>query len=105
MYDMTKFKPRYFDTKLKNGKILNVEPPKMKILKKIAALSEVKDTENLSESDINNLTEALSLALSKNKQNYKVSATKIEEEYDILEVADFLNAYFNWVNSIQESKN
>ena len=102
---MTKFKPRYFDTKLRNGKFLNVEPPKMKILKKIAALSEVKDTENLSESDINNLIEALSLALSKNKQNYKVSVTQIEEEYDILEVVDFLDAYFNWVNSIQESKN
>lgn len=42
MYDMTKLKTRYFDIKLKNGKILNIEPPKLKVLKKIAALSEVK---------------------------------------------------------------
>ena len=105
MYDMTKFKTRYFDVKLRNGKPLNVEPPKMKMLKKISSLSSIKDTDNLSESDIDNLIEALSLALSKNKQNYKVSTTIIEEEYNILEVIDFLNAYFNWINSIQVSKN
>ena len=42
MYDMTKLKTRYFDIKLKN-----IEPPKLKVLKKIAALSEVKNTEEL----------------------------------------------------------
>ena len=35
MYDMTKIQPRYFDIKLKNRKILNIEPPKLKVLKKI----------------------------------------------------------------------
>lgn len=105
MYDMTKFKTRYFNMKLKNGKIIDIEPPKMKILKKIANLSEVKNNDELSEKDIANLTEAVSLAFNKNRQNYKLSVEKIEEEYDIIEIVDFLNAYFDWVNSIQNSKN
>ncbi len=75
MYDMTKLKTRYFDIKLRTGKILNIEPPKLKVLKKIAALSEVKDTDDLGEKDIENLTEAVALALSKNRQNFKISKT------------------------------
>lgn len=104
MYDMTKLKTRYFDIKLKNGRILNIEPPKMKVLKKISVLSEIKE-EDLTGSDITNLLEAVSLALSKNKQGVKISAEKVEEEYDIFELVEFLTAYFNWVNQIQESKN
>lgn len=105
MYDMTKLKTRYFDIKLKNGKILNVEPPKLKVLKKVAALSEVKNTENLGEKDIENLTEAISIALSKNRQNFKITIEQVEENYDIDEIVDLLNNYFDWVNSIQNSKN
>lgn len=105
MYDMTKFRTRYFNMKLKNGRIIDIEPPKMKVLKKISALSETKDSEDLSENDIANLTEAVALALNKNKQGYKVTANNVEEDYDILEIVDFLTAYFNWVNSIQNSKN
>lgn len=105
MYDMTKLKTRYFDIKLKNGKILNVEPPKMKMLKKIAALSEIKEDNELSQEDIKNLIEAVSIALSKNKQNHKITIEIIEENYDVIEIVDLLDAYFNWVNSIQNSKN
>ena len=105
MYDMTKFKTRYFNMKLKNNKIIDIEPPKMKILKKIANLSEVKNNDELSEQDILNLTEAVVLAFNKNRQGYKITAEKIEDEYDILEIVDFLNNYFDWVNSIQNSKN
>lgn len=105
MYDMTKFRTRYFNMKLKNGRVIDIEPPKMKVLKKISALSETKDSEDLSENDIANLTEAVALALNKNKQGYKVTASNIEDDYDILEIVNFLTAYFNWVNSIQNSKN
>lgn len=105
MYDMTKLKTRYFDIRLKNGKVLNIEPPKLKVLKKIAALSAVKDTEEFGEKDIENLTTAVSLALSKNKQNFKISTEQVEDNYDIDEIVDLLNNYFEWVNSIQNQKN
>ena len=102
---MTKLKKRYFDMKLKSGKIINIEPPKLKILKKISTLSSIKDNENLSEVDIANLSEAVALAFNKNKQGFKITAEKVEEDYDMLEIVDFLNNYFDWVNQIQDSKN
>ena len=77
----------------------------MKILKKIASLSEIKDNNNLTEEDISKLTEAVALAFNKNRQNYKITAEKVEDEYDILEIVDFLDNYFNWINSIQNQKN
>lgn len=105
MYDMTKYKTRYFNMKLKNGRVIDIEPPKMKILKKIASLSEIKDNNDLIEEDISKLTEAVALAFNKNRQNYKITAEKVEDEYDILEIVDFLDNYFNWINSIQNQKN
>jgi hypothetical protein len=91
--------------KLKNGRVIDIEPPKMKILKKIASLSEIKDNNDLTEEDISKLTEAVALAFNKNRQNYKITAEKVEDEYDILEIVDFLDNYFNWINSIQNQKN
>lgn len=105
MYDMTRIKTRYFDVKIPGGKILNVEPPKLKILKKISTLSRVKENQEMTEEDIDNLTEALSIALSKNKQNFKVMSSFIEDNYNIDEIIGFLTNYFDWVNSIQNSKN
>lgn len=105
MYDMSKLKVRYFSMKLKNGKILDIEPPKMKILKKIATLTKIETDKDLNEEDITNLTEAVSLALSKNKQGYNVSPEKVYEDYDLFEIMDFLSNYFEWVESIQNQKN
>lgn len=105
MYDMTKLKKRYFSIKLTDGKVLNIEPPKMKVLKKILSMAEVEDTNELDQSDIDNLSEALSLALSKNKENYKISTDYIDENFDTTEIQDLLKNYFEWVESIQSSKN
>lgn len=105
MYDMSKLKVRYFSMKLKNGKILDIEPPKMKMLKKMSTLTNIETDRDFSENDITNLAEGVSIALSKNKQGYKVNAEKVCEDYDILEIMDFLTNYFEWVNSIQNQKN
>lgn len=103
MFDMTQYIPRYFKTKLKNGKIIEVEPPKLKVLKKILKLSNVK--EEMSEKDFDNIILATSMALSKNKQNYQVTSQFLEDNHDIDELQDLLVNYFNWVDEIQNSKN
>lgn len=103
MYDMTQFVPRYFKTKLKNGKIIEVEPPKLKVLKKILKLSGVKN--EMTEKDFENITLATSMALSKNKQNYNVSTEWLEDNHNIDELQDLLINYFDWVNEINSSKN
>jgi len=107
MYDMTKLGVKYFDVVLPNKKYLLVAPPKLKALKKILALSKSIDNggEELTTDDIENLTEGLSIALSRNKQNYKVTISMIDDMMDITEITDLLEKYFEWVNKIQKSKN
>lgn len=105
MFDMTKIKKRYFDIRLKSGKTLNIEVPKLKILKKISSLGESSKNEELNENDVKNLIEATTLAINKNKQNYKISAEQVEDMFDIEDVMLFLSNYFEWVNQIQNSKN
>lgn len=104
MYDMSVLKKRYFSMKLKNGLRLDVEPPTVKSLKKIMKLSNV-DAENFNEEDFNGLTEGLAIALSKNKQNKKISTEFIDENFTIDEIQSLLTEYFGWVDSIKNEKN
>lgn len=105
MYDMTNLITRYFKIKLKNGKELELEPPKLKMLKKISSLSSSVNNNELDEKAIICLSEAIALSLSKNKQNYVVDSDFVEENFDIDEMYDFLTNYFTWVGEIQNSKN
>ena len=61
MFDVNIVNKRYFDIKI-GGMELEVEPPKIKVLKKVAALSKAKDEEA-----INELAEAVSMVLNKNR--------------------------------------
>lgn len=105
MYDMTALVTRFFKIKLKNGLILDLEPPKLKILKKISSLSKASLTGDITDEDITNLSEAIALSLSKNKQNKTISVETVEDMFDIDEMYDFLTNYFSWVSEIQSSKN
>ncbi len=103
MFDMTNYIPRYFNLKLKNGKVIDVEPPKIKVLKKILKLSGGK--EDMTEKDFENIILATSMAISKNKQNYKVTTDWLEDNHNIDELQDLLINYFNWVDEVRNSKN
>lgn len=104
MFDMTKLKKRYFDLKLTNGQIIKVEPPRIKVLKKIMSLSKI-DEENIGMEEFNDLVEAASLAFSKNKQNVKLSVAYFDENFDIDSLQDLLKAYFEWIDRVSDSKN
>ncbi|MEI3355783.1 MAG: hypothetical protein V8R81_01630 [Clostridia bacterium] len=105
MYDMTKIKERYWQIRLRTGKVLNIEVPKLKVLKRITKLSKVADTNNMTEEDMENLITALSIALSRNREQFKISEQWIEENININDVQDILNKYFEWVSDIQNLKN
>lgn len=105
MFDMSNLVKRYFPITLEDGRSLEIEPPKLKTLKKIAHLSKLSNGTELTEEDIESLSSAISLALSKNKTNEKVSSDDVEEMFDINAMFDFLTKYFNWVSEIQNSKN
>ena len=105
MFDMTKFIKKHFEIKISEGNNLFLLPPKMKVLKKIVSLSGNISNEQLEEKDIDNLVEAIALAISKNKQEIKISAEQVEDMFDLEDMIIFLKEYFNWVSEITNQKN
>lgn len=105
MYDMNTLVKRYFPVTLEDGRKLELEPPKLKVLKKISQLSKLTNGAELTVEDIESLSTAIALSLSKNKTNVKITAEEVEEMFGIDDMYDFLTNYFNWVSEIQNSKN
>ncbi|MGH4125096.1 MAG: hypothetical protein ACREV6_19445 [Clostridium sp.] len=114
MFDINTVNKRYWDIKLKVTltKIINeeeveedvelkleVEPPKIKALKKITRLSKVRD-----EDAIDDLSEAVRMILNKNKDRKKVP-NEIMEELDLDQLSAILTAYFEWLSKEKTSKN
>ena len=105
MYDMSSLVKRYFSITLDDGRKLELEPPKLKVLKKISQLSKLTNGAELTVEDIESLSTAIALSLSKNKSNVKITSDEVEELFDIDDMYDFLTKYFGWVSEIQNSKN
>lgn len=104
MFDMNSLQIRYFEVKLKNGPYLQVESPKLKVLKKIFSIAKIKK-ENINDDSIMSLAQGLSLALSKNKQGKPISADYIVDTMNMDEIQSLLTAYFQWIGEIQNQKN
>jgi hypothetical protein len=98
MFDLNTVNRRYFSIKL-NDLELEVEPPKLKALKKITALSKARN-----EDAITDLAEAVGMILSKNKKKYIVPE-EIIDELDLDQMSDILTAYFEWLGKEKTSKN
>jgi hypothetical protein len=98
MFDISTLNKRYFNIKI-NGLELEVEPPKLKVLKKIMALSKTKSAESIDE-----LSEAVGLILSKNKTGYKVPDDVIDE-LDLDQMFEIITEYFKWLGEARNSKN
>lgn len=108
MFDINLVNKRYFEVKLHetddDGNIINsinveVEPPILKVLKKITSISKSKQNNELEE-----LTEAIQMILNKNKQKSKVPEKYIDE-LDIDQMNELLTSYFNWLNKAKNSPN
>ncbi|KEI01565.1 hypothetical protein [Clostridium botulinum] len=98
MFDINTTNKRYFSIRI-NEVILEVEPPKIKALKKIINLSKAKNEEA-----IDDLAEAVKLILSKNKSKYDIKQELIEE-LDLDQLTQILTAYFEWLNGEKNSPN
>lgn len=98
MFDINIVAKRYFEVKL-NDMILEIEPPKLKTLKKITSLSKARN-----EDAMDDLAEAVGMILSKNKAGYKVPQELIDE-LDLDQMNEVLTAYFQWLNKEKNSKN
>ncbi|EDS77328.1 hypothetical protein CBC_A0775 [Clostridium botulinum C str. Eklund] len=98
MFDINTTNKRYFKIRI-NEIILEVEPPKIKALKKIINLSKSKNEEA-----IDDLAEAVKMILSKNKSKYDIKQELIEE-LDLDQLTQILTAYFEWLNGEKNSPN
>lgn len=108
MFDINGVNKRYFDVTLystnDNGEIeksisLKVEPPKLKVLKKIIRLQKVKN-----ETVIEDLTDSIRLILNKNKEKIRVDEEYIDD-LDMDQMNKLLTAYFDWLNETKNSPN
>lgn len=107
MFDVTTLSKRYFGLRLtveaddgKRDIDLEIEPPKLKMMKRLMALSKSGEDEN----QIDMLTDAMQKLLSKNKSGYKVPRELIEElNFDELQA--ILEAFLSWIAEVQNQKN
>ena len=105
MLDLSIYKTRYYEVKLDEGTIVNIEPPKRKQLKKILTLTQSVNDQNFSENDIDNLYEAAEIALSKNKEGKVFTADNIEDYLDLAALVAFFDGYYTWVMENVNQKN
>lgn len=108
MFDISTVNKRYFEVKLSEtndvGDIVSditveVEPPKLKVLKKITSISKSKE-----ENAIEDLTESIKMILNKNKSK-SIVPDKYIEELDSDQMNELLTAYFSWLNKNKNSPN
>lgn len=96
MLDLNKVNKRYFDI-LIGDLSLKVEPPKMKTLKKILALTKSKSEEAMDE-----LAEAIRLILSKNSKGHQIAIETIDElDYD--QMLMVIEEFFKWMHEARKS--
>jgi len=90
MLDLSNLNKRYFELRI-DKLTLKIEPPKMKTLKKVLALTKSKDEEA-----IDDIAEALKSILSKNSKGYQVPLEVIDElDYD--QMIFIIEAFFKWM--------
>ncbi|MBS6503585.1 MAG: hypothetical protein KH415_18565 [Clostridium sp.] len=108
MFDISGVNKRYFEVTLyettdegeiENSIKLEVEPPKLKVLKKITRLSKSKE-----ENTIEELTDSIRLILNKNKARAKVPEIFIED-LDMDQMDMLMTKYFDWLNNAKNSPN
>ncbi|NFF80438.1 hypothetical protein FDA09_11815 [Clostridium botulinum] len=108
MFDIKSVNQRYFEVKLSvtndigeeiKNIVVQVEPPKLKVLKKITTISKAKK-----EDAIENLTDSIRMMLNKNKARLIVPEEFIDE-LDLDQMNELLTKYFEWLSNTKNSPN
>ena len=107
MFDVKSVNARYFEVKLSltddNGEIIKsidveVEPPKVKVLKRLTGLTKSK------ENTMEELTECINLILNKNKTKSTIPVEYIDD-MDFDEMENLFLKYFEWLSSTKNLPN
>lgn len=103
MYDLTAVRRRYFKVKLKNGRVIDVEPPKLKLVNQLVHVA--KSANN---NDAEALQESVNIflrVLNKNKQGYHITVEQAQEWFDFDDMIDLLGEFFGWLNQEKRDPN
>ena len=98
MFDINTVNKRYFEIRI-NGQLFEVEPPKVKTLKKIVSLSTGTDADAL-----DGLTECVRIILNKNKDKKNVSI-ELVDELDLDQLNEIITKYFEWIAGVKKDPN
>ena len=97
-FKITSVKTRYFEFEAPdNNRVLLLEPPKLKTLKKMEDIQKNKDA------GIEDLAALLARIISKNKQQRKVSADQVMDWMDMDQMREFTRAFLDWLKQEHKS--
>lgn len=97
MFDLNSINKRFFEIKV-GDTILELEPPNLKMLKKINKLAKVNDSDSMDE-----LEEVVKGLLNKNRK--KIDVSGIVENLDTDQMQMFMLEFLRWLNDVKNSKN
>ena len=96
MFDLNTVPKRYFEFKVPgSGKVLHIQPPKLKTLKQWEDIEE--------DGSVADLANAVARIISKNRENYKVTGENVLEWMDQDQLAAFMSAYAKWLKKEKDT--
>lgn len=97
MLDLTRINIRTFEVKFSDSTTLILNPPKIKVLKKIMSVA--------STNNIEDLITGIALILNSNKNDKKINEKWVEDNITFDEMLSLTKEYFTWVTEIQNNPN
>lgn len=108
MFDLRELNIKDFGITLEDGLKLTLNPPKMKVLRKLMASAKkltAGDDQEVSDDELDTIMEVVAMMLNSNQEGKKISVEYVEENFDISQLISFVQHYMEWITTIYQSKN
>lgn len=97
-YEFKKGFRRHLKVTFPDGKtILHLNPPKLKLIKKMSKIT--------NDTDMDELSEVMTTALSNNREKTLFTIDDIDELFTLDELIEFAGIYSNFIQEIKDEKN
>ena len=96
MFDLNLVPKRYFEFKVPgSGKVLHIQPPKLKTIKRCEDIEE--------DGTVEELAAAVATIISKNRENFKITGETVMEWMDQDQLTAFMSAYAKWLKKEKDT--
>lgn len=94
MFKISNVKTRFYEFENPDsGRVLHIEPPKLKTLRCLERLATQKDV------SIEEMAGQIARVVSKNRERFQVSGDKIMEWMNVDQLGAFLKDFISWLNN------